>query len=238
MGANCLNYNNKAKINIFDDMKRMEFNVLPKSKFLSLSPRNNHRSCQTTSQTINVILPREPKPSKPAREAQTPERGLPDAPAQHEDNEHSDSQAEIIEPPKQIEVPREATESIHYATREVKLDEPAEQLSKEDTISTVNFLKLVLQSYMNNPIKYNGFVICSVPTLENLIETLTGCDDCSIDIGDIEAKCCGVGKTRIIPITKIWVRNGDVSEVFKYKYSPYLSVFEEYRISLKFVYVE
>ena len=39
----------------------MEFNVLPKSKFLSLSPRNNHRSKQTTNQTVNVILPPESK---------------------------------------------------------------------------------------------------------------------------------------------------------------------------------
>ena len=91
---------------------------------------------------------------------------------------------------------------------------------------------------MSNPIKYNDYVICSVPVLENLIETLTGCDDCSIDIADFESGCCGSVNKRIVPITKIWTRNGDSSEVFKYRYSQYLQIFEEYKISLKFVYVE
>ena len=191
----------------------MEFNVLPKSKFLSLSPRNNHRSNQTTNQTVNVILPRESK-------------------IEHDGEISEKSTSQIPETITQIDEP------IHYTNREVKLDEPAEQLSKDDSISTINFLKLVLESYMNNPIKYNGFVICSVPTLEHLIEVLTGCEDCSIDIGDAELGCCGSNKQRIVPISKIWVRNGDVSEVFKYRYSPYLQTFEEYRISLKFVYVE
>ena len=215
----------------------MEFNVLPKSKFLSLSPRNNHRSNQTTNQTVNVILPRESK-------------------IEH-DGEISEKSSVEIKPkvsdgvqnlPTSFEAKNGVIDdgSIHYTNREVKLDEnevlsnakPAEQLSNEDSISTINFLKLVLESYMNNPIKYNGFVICSVPTLEHLIEVLTGCEDCSIDIGDAELGCCGSNKQRIVPISKIWVRNGDVSEVFKYRYSPYLQTFEEYRISLKFVYVE
>ena len=187
----------------------MEFNVLPKSKFLSLSPRNTHRSSQNTTQTVNVILP--PKTN---------------------DDEPSVSVSTTTKPIEPTE------ESIHYATREVKLDEPADKLNTEDSISTINFLKLVVQSYMSNPIKYNDYVICSVPVLENLIETLTGCDDCSIDIADFESGCCGSVNKRIVPITKIWTRNGDSSEVFKYRYSQYLQIFEEYKISLKFVYVE
>ena len=92
---------------------------------------------------------------------------------------------------------------------------------------------------MNNPIKYNGYIICSVPLLENLIEVITSCDDCSVDIAvDPDAGCCGSSKIKIVPVSKIWVRNGDVTELFKYKYSSLLQVFEQYRISLKFVYVE
>ena len=196
----------------------MEFNVLPKSKFLSLSPRYKHRSSQNTTQTVNVILP----PKTNNQEIDEPSVSV------------STSKQPIHET-EQIE----QNESIHYATREVKLDEPAEKLNPEDSISTINFLKLVVQSYMSNPIKYNEYVICSVPVLENLIETLTGCDDRQIDIADFESGCCGTSANKhIVPITKIWCRTGEVSDVFKYKYSAYLQVFEEFRISLKFAYVE
>ena len=206
----------------------MEFNVLPKSKFLSLSPRNNHRSSQTTNQTVNVILPRD---GSSATKPKTPV-----------EVEKSESQADAVEAAAQIE-PGETVGSargageVHYATRDVKTDEPAEQLNQTDAISTINFLKLVVGAYMNNPLKYNGYVICSVPALENIIETLTGCEECSIDIEDDAAGCCGKLK-KIVPIAKIWCRTDETSEVFKYRYSPYLQTFEEYRISLKFVYVD
>ena len=201
----------------------MEFNVLPKSKFLSLSPRNNHRTSQTTNQTVNVILPREqtnatkPKPRPPTDEV-----------------ERSESRAEAVEASDAGEIePGE----VRYAKRDVKTDEPADQLSATDSVSTINFLKLVLQAHLNNPLHYNGYVICSVPVLENILETLTGCEECIIETDDAEAGCCGIGK-KLVTISKIWIQNGDVSEVFKYKYSQYLQLFEEYKISLKFVYVE
>ena len=89
---------------------------------------------------------------------------------------------------------------------------------------------MLLESYINNPIKYNGYIICSVPILEKLIETLTNCDDCDIQIADIETKCCTISSKKIIPITKIWVKNNDSCELFKYKYSQYLQIFEEYHI--------
>ena len=189
----------------------MEFNVLPKSKFLSLSPRNTHRSSQTTNQTVNVILPRESK-----QDGEEPSVSISTNPETLEQQE----------------------QNVHYATREVKLDEPVEKLTTEDSISTINFLKLVLQSYMSNPIKYNDFIICSIPVLEHLIEVLTGCDDCSIDVADIETTCCKNISKRIVPISKIWCKSGDSSEIFKYRYSQYLQIFEEYRISLKFIYLE
>ena len=182
----------------------MEFNVLPHAKILS--PKSNNKANQTTTQTVNVILP----------------------PKTNDGEEPSISISTNI--PQQ--------EPVQIKTRDVNLEEPAEKLSEKDKISTINFLKLVLESYINNPIKYNGFIICSLPTLENLIETLSGCDDCSIDIPDVEPQCCGTNNQRIVPIIKIWVRNGDSSEIFKYKYSNLLQVFEEYHISLKFCYVD
>ena len=163
----------------------MEFNVLPKAKILS--PHKLNKSNQTNTQTVNVILPNQIKPDfseiseRSERTEKSEVKFVPTV-----DN------ADVVE-----------NENIH--TREVNLEEPAEKLSKEDSISTINFLKLVLQSYMNNPIKYNGYVICSVPVLEHLIETLTGCDYCDIEFADGDAVCCGKVSNQILPITKIWV---------------------------------
>ena len=87
-------------------------------------------------------------------------------------------------------------------------------------------------------LKYNGYIICSVPVLENLIETLTNCDDCDVQTEELEINCCGTNKSHIVPVTKIWVKNNDSCELFKYKYSQFLQIFEEYHISLKFAYLE
>ena len=192
-------------------METMEFNILPKAKLLS--PHLRNKSNQNNSQTVNVILPN----------------------ANHEISERSEKSE--VNPYQNIE-----PEEIKYndiKSRDVNLEQPAEQLTKEDSISTINFLKLVLQSYMNNPIKFNGYVICSVPTLENLIETLTGCEDCEVEFTDNESGCCGGSIiNHIIPITKIWVQINGSREIFKYKFSQYLQVFDEYHISLKFVYCD
>ena len=196
----------------------MEFNVLPRAKILS--PQSIHKSSQTTNQTVNVILPQQqsndPQPIPPLPPTPTPAPPI---------EEHGENPYQNLDPG-----------AVNYTTRDVKLEEPAEKLTHEDATATINFLKLVLAAYMNNPIKYNGYVICSVPNLENMIETLTSCDDCSIDFADIETSCCGSSsKIKIIPVTKIWVRNNETSELFKYKYSQFIKVFEDYRISLKFV---
>ena len=172
-----------------------------------LSPQAVHKTNQTTNQTVNVILPQ--AESKP-----------------NESTPPADNPYQAID-----------SGTVQYKDREVKLDEPAEKLTAEDSTSTINFLKLLLQSYMSNPIKFNGYVICSIPVLEHLIETLTSCDSCDIEVNDVDAGCCGTS-TRIIPINKIWVRNGETTEIFKYRYSQFLQVFEQYRISLKFVYVD
>ena len=133
------------------------------------------------------------------------------------------------------------TGAVEYKTRDISLNETEtpepEAFTNSDTIASINFLKLVLESYLNNPIKYNGYIICSVPLLEQLIETISSCDDCSVEVADFDIGCCSKC-SHIVPITKIWVKNKDSTEVFKYKYSELLQVFEQYHISLKFVYVE
>ena len=194
----------------------MEFNVLPRAKILS--PQSIHKSNQTTNQTVNVILPQQQQQQQQQQPQPQPEQ------------------------PEQVEEPNPYKDldpcTVHYEPRDVKLEEPVEKLSPQDSIATINFLKLVVEAYMHNPIKYNGYVICSVPVLENMIETLTSCEDCSIDIADIDAGCCGTTTAHIVPITKIWVRNGENNEIFKYRYSQFLQTFEQFNISLKFVYVD
>lgn len=201
----------------------MELNVLPRAKFLS--PHSTNKTNQTTNQTVNVILPN-PKIS-----------------GKHDNDDPNIKEFRLSSENEQEQQPNPYQDlescEVRYDTREVKLDEPTEQISTADSIATINFLKLVLESYINNPIKYNGYVICSVPLLENLIETLTSCDDCDVETADFECGCCGASSsTHIIPITKIWVNNGGNRDVFKYKYSQFLQVFETYHISLKFAFVE
>ena len=201
----------------------MEFNVLPRAKILS--PHSSNNSKQTTNQTVNVILPQQSNDagSKPKIiENQTTDNVPPALPSEEiEANPYAN-----LEPG-----------TVNYQTRDVNLNEPADQLTKADSIATINFLKLVLEAYMHNPIRYNGYVICTVPVLENMIETLTSCDDCSIDFSDFETSCCGSSTNKIVPVTKVWVRNGETSELFKYKYGQFLKTFEDYHISLKFVYI-
>ena len=207
----------------------MEFNVLPRAKILS--PASNHKTTQTNNQTVNVIIP-PPKP-KPIQE-----------PIAESNTETETIHEEISDgnPYKALDDPAIGSLAacdvcrVNYTQRDVKLDEPADTLTAEDSIATINFLKLVLQAYMNNPIKYNGYIICSLPTLENLIETLTSCDDADVQVADIETGCCGGSSPKIIPVSKIWVKNGDTTQPFKLRYPQFLAVFEQYHISLKFVF--
>ena len=216
----------------------MEFNVLPRAKILS--PQSIHKSSQTTNQTVNVILPQQQQQQPQQQQSTEPQPIYPPPPP-------PPVEEQVESPYKNIDAD---TGAVQYGTtRDVKLgsiaagnnscEEHAQKLTAEDSIATINFLKLLLDSYMNNPIKYNGYVICSVPVLENMIETLTSCDDCSVDFAvDPDAGCCGSSKVKIVPVSKIWVRNAETSELFKYRYSQFIKVFEDYHISLKFVYVE
>ena len=209
----------------------MEFNVLPRARILS--PQSRVKTHQSTNQTVNVILPQQLKPineAQPISRASTP-------PPESTTNDDS----KVIYPPREPGLnPYQDLQpgEVEYITRDVNLNEPAEKLNKEDSIATINFLKLLLQAHLNNPIKYNGYVICSVPVLENLIETLTSCDDCSIETADIESGCCGTTTPHIVPINKIWVNTNGSQEIFKYKYSQFIQTFEEYHISLKFACVD
>ena len=208
--------------------------MFPKSKILS--PNSN----LATSQTVNVVISDTCKTTSD----NTNKTSLSSPPSSSNlltpTNPYSaipNNESVVYQSPTDADVKEPLARAL--ASRAVNLTETPANLSEKDKTDTIEFLKLLLKSYMNNPIKYNGYIICTVPLLEHLIELLTGCDNCEVITADPELNCCGKEiSTHIVPVSKIWVKNGENTEVFKYKYSQYLQLFEEYNVSLKFVFIE
>jgi len=119
-----------------------------------------------------------------------------------------------------------------------KIEELGGEPEKAEPKGSEEFLNTLIEALYNNPLKLNTYIICSVHTLEKLIESLTGCDKCEVIVGDFDEVCSCSINSSICPVSKIWVHVGDESYVFKYKYSQYLQTFEKYRISLKLVNIE
>ena len=210
--------------------------MFPKSKILS--PNSN----LATSQTVNVVISDTCKTtSDNSNESRFAENGV-----RNKTLSSPPSSSNLLTPtnpysaiPNNESVVYQSPTDADVKSRAVNLTETPANLSEKDKTDTIEFLKLLLKSYMNNPIKYNGYIICTVPLLEHLIELLTGCDNCEVITADPELNCCGKEiSTHIVPVSKIWVKNGENTEVFKYKYSQYLQLFEEYNVSLKFVFIE
>ena len=200
--------------------------MFPKSKILS--PNSN----LATSQTVNVVISDTCKTTSD----NTNKTSLSSPPSSSNLLTPTNPYSAI---PNNETVVYQSPTDADVKSRAVNLTETPANLSEKDKTDTIEFLKLLLKSYMNNPIKYNGYIICTVPLLEHLIELLTGCDNCEVITADPELNCCGKEiSTHIVPVSKIWVKNGENTEVFKYKYSQYLQLFEEYNVSLKFVFIE
>ena len=211
--------------------------MFPKSKILS--PNSN----LATSQTVNVVISDTCKTtSDNTNESRFAENGVRNKTSLSS----PPSSSNLLTPtnpysaiPNNETVVYQSPTDADVKSRAVNLTETPANLSEKDKTDTIEFLKLLLKSYMNNPIKYNGYIICTVPLLEHLIELLTGCDNCEVITADSELNCCGKEiSIHIVPVSKIWVKNGENTEVFKYKYSQYLQLFEEYNVSLKFVFIE
>ena len=200
--------------------------MFPKSKILS--PNSN----LATSQTVNVVISDTCKTTSD----NTNKTSLSSPPSSSNLLTPTNPYSAI---PNNESVIYQSPTDADVKSRAVNLTETPANLSEKDKTDTIEFLKLLLKSYMNNPIKYNGYIICTIPLLEHLIELLTGCDNCEVITADPELNCCGKEiSTHIVPVSKIWVKNGENTEVFKYKYSQYLQLFEEYNVSLKFVFIE
>ena len=118
----------------------------------------------------------------------------------------------------------------------VKKDERVVEQSVDSTTiqNETEFLKKVLDIYMNQRFYFSGKHIILKP--DELLELLTILlPDKSIVIisNDPEPECC-----KDAPIKKveaIWVDNDEQRQSFKYAYSHLVSLFEDYKISIKFV---
>ena len=125
-----------------------------------------------------------------------------------------------------------------YATveesHEVLYPPPSEQVALPNE---TEFLKKVLAHYMNQKLYWSGkYLVITAAELIELIELLL--PGCGIDVvlSDVDVSCCGA--SRELPFDKveaIWITKDDVRSNFKYAHSNLIAVFEEYRISVKYV---
>ena len=103
-----------------------------------------------------------------------------------------------------------------------------------------SFLRFVLSLYMEKNVitEYNE-IICSENELKRLIILLTGCDNCIITaVNPLEdISCCSINNITCpyMLITKIQIVYGEKMYIFKYVRSDLIALFDEYRISLKFI---
>ena len=62
---------------------------------------------------------------------------------------------------------------------------------------------------------------------------------CEVVTSDPEMQCCGHElSTPFVAVVKIWVTVNGTKTIFKYTFSQYLQLFEQYNISLKLVNVQ
>lgn len=99
------------------------------------------------------------------------------------------------------------------------------------------FLKMVIEIYMNQKLYYSGkFIVCSKDELILLIQSLTGgIVEIETEPIDVDCGCVSSSKLQYIKISNIWITLNDTRTIFKYDYANYLTLFDSYRISLKLV---
>lgn len=108
---------------------------------------------------------------------------------------------------------------------------PTEREIKED--NEKNVYKLMLEAYINNPVKINDYVIMKGEDLCNLVKELTGVKDVEIQ-AEVDINCCGV-PTKYNTITNIICVKEDDSRVdFEIEYNKDFRLLKDYRISTAF----
>ena len=138
----------------------------------------------------------------------------------------------------QPEATTQETPVIETQTVQDKIDNALDKVLPSDSVSNeVSFLKQIIKIYMNQPIYFEGKeIVCAPDELVKLLEALTG-GQAELEASVIDVHCgCVSGKD--IPVQellKIWIIKDDARTIFKYSYPQYLTLFDEYNISLKYV---
>ena len=97
-----------------------------------------------------------------------------------------------------------------------------------------NFLRAILKIYIGQKLYFSGkYIVCTLPELIELIQLITN-GEIDIEVEPFEVACCGKNSS-YSKIANIWVNKDGQRSIFKYSYSQFLSLFDEYRISLKVV---
>ena len=125
-----------------------------------------------------------------------------------------------------------------YQTVENTQEDPIYPPPPEGTLpNETQFLKRVLGHYMNQKLYWSGkYLVLTAAELVELISLLLPGYLVDVVVSDIEVNCCGASKE--LPYDKvdsIWTMKDDVKQNFKYAHSDIVAVFEEYRISIKYV---
>ena len=130
---------------------------------------------------------------------------------------------------------------VETKTVQDKIDNALDKVLPSDTVSNeVSFLKQIIKIYMNQPIFFEGKeIVCAPDELVKLLEALTG-GQVELEASVIDVNCgCVSGKDLPVQeLLKIWIIKDDSRTVFKYSYPEYLTLFDEYNISLKYVRIQ
>ena len=103
------------------------------------------------------------------------------------------------------------------------------------TDNELNVYKLILDAYVNNPLRMNEYVIMTGDDLCQLIKTLTGARSVEIE-AEVDVKCCGRASKfntikNIVCIDDVGTRLD-----FEIEYNKDFRILQDYRISTRLTY--
>ena len=212
-------------------MRRSRVSLLNRSKILSPSNFTG-----APSQTVNVnvvgINDSDKKNALKKYDVHSPENVIEKSINVIENNKNDMNDSEAENNVANVDENNENNEKI---VTEINVNEVPHIAYDE-----ASFLRFVLSLYMEKNVitEYNE-IICSENELKMLITLLTGCDNCIITaVNPLEdISCCSINNITCpyMLITKIQIVYGEKMYIFKYVRSDLIALFDEYRISLKFI---
>lgn len=123
---------------------------------------------------------------------------------------------------------------VLYEPSPLPEEEPKIELTNDDYKSQIEFLKAVIRLYVTQKIYFSGkYIVCDSDELKEMIHLITG-GEVEIEAEPIEVSCLST-KISYSKIITIWVSKDGQRTVFKYQYPEYLTLFDECKVSLKYV---